>query len=100
MKEKLDLATTDWTCVRWLGGRKGIEAETKTWDKTMVDRKAELNNWVEVLRAMANSRKIRKIFAFSNNHYAGYGLATVKLFMDLWDKKWLPFLPKRPRRRD
>jgi hypothetical protein len=59
----------------------------ETWDKTMVDRKAELNNWVEILRAMVNGKKIRKMFAFSNNHYAGHGLATVKLFMDLWDKK-------------
>ena len=25
--------------------------------------------------------------AFSNNHYAGHGPATAKLFMDLWNKK-------------
>ncbi|MGB2900286.1 MAG: DUF72 domain-containing protein, partial [Candidatus Acidiferrum sp.] len=33
MKEKFDLITADFTYVRWLGDRKGIEEETKTWDK-------------------------------------------------------------------
>jgi hypothetical protein len=56
MKEKFDLATTDWTYVRWLGDRKGIEAETKTWDKTIIDRKSDLKNWVDVLREMINNK--------------------------------------------
>jgi uncharacterized protein YecE (DUF72 family) len=86
MKQKLDLTTTDWTYVRWLGDRKGIEAETKTWDKTIVDRKSDLKNWVEVLKQMVNQKKILKMFAFANNHYGGHGPATVKLFTELWDK--------------
>jgi len=87
MKQKFDLATTDWTYVRWLGDRKGIEAETRTWDKVVVDRKSDLRNWVDVLKQMVNTKKILKMFAFANNHYAGHGPATVKLFMDLWDGK-------------
>ena len=87
MKQKIDLATTDWTYVRWLGDRKGIEAETKTWDKTIINRTADMKNWVEVLRQMVNTKKILKMFAFANNHYAGHGPATVKLFTELWDKK-------------
>lgn len=87
MKQKIDLATTDWTYVRWLGDRKGIEAETKTWDKVIVDRTKDLKNWVEVLKQMVNTKKILKMFAFANNHYQGFGPGTVKLFMDLWDKK-------------
>jgi uncharacterized protein YecE (DUF72 family) len=70
VEEKIDLATTDWIYVRWLGDRKGIEAETKTWDKTIIDRKSDLRNWVEVLKQMMNTRKIVKLFAFANNHYA------------------------------
>jgi uncharacterized protein YecE (DUF72 family) len=50
MKEKFDLVTADLTYVRWLGDRKGIEQETKTWDKTIVNRTADMKNWVEVLR--------------------------------------------------
>jgi hypothetical protein len=67
--------------------RKGIEAETKSWDRVIVDRKSDLKNWVEVLKKMVNAKKIVKMFAFANNHYAGHGPATVKLFTDLWGEK-------------
>jgi hypothetical protein len=71
--------------VRWLGDRKGIEAETKTWDKVIVDRRSDLKNWADVLKHMVNTKKILKMFAFANNQ--GYGPATVKLFTDLWNGK-------------
>jgi hypothetical protein len=32
-------------------------------------------------------KRIRKIFAFANNHYAGHAPATIKLLMDLWNQK-------------
>ena len=66
--EKFDLITTDFTYVRWLGDRKGIEEQTKVWDKIIVDRRAELAEWVEVLKTV-HKRKIQ-ILAFANNHYA------------------------------
>ena|ERR1700739_378464 len=87
MKEKLDLVTTDWAYVRWLGDRKGIEEQTKTWDKIIIDRKGDLKNWVDVLNELVLNKKIRQLFAFANNHYAGHGPATVKQFWDLWEKK-------------
>jgi uncharacterized protein YecE (DUF72 family) len=87
MKAKFDLVTADFAYVRWLGDRKKIEQQTTTWDKTVIDRTADLRNWVDLLREMVNNKKIRKLFAFANNHYAGHGPGTVKLFMDLWDKK-------------
>ena len=87
MKEQFDLITADFTYVRWFGDRKGIEQKTKTWDKTIIDRRADLKNWVDILKQMVNYKKIRKLLAFANNHYAGHGPATVKLFMDLWNKE-------------
>ena len=36
-------------------GSQGIEQETKTWDKVIVDRKGDLTNWVEMLRVMPTS---------------------------------------------
>jgi uncharacterized protein YecE (DUF72 family) len=35
--EKFDAVTADFTYVRWLGDRKGIETQTKIWDKIIVD---------------------------------------------------------------
>ncbi len=80
--EKLDPITTDFTYFCWLGDRKGIEEQTKTWDKVIVDRSRNLAEWVEVLKTV-HKRKIQ-IFAYANNHYAGYGPATVEMFQDLW----------------
>jgi uncharacterized protein YecE (DUF72 family) len=76
------LITADFTYVRWLGDRKGIEEQTKTWDKTIVDRTGELKNWVEVFMKFF-SRNL-KIFAFANNHYGGHAPDTVKVFRELW----------------
>ena len=47
--EKLDPITADFTYVRFLGDRKSIEEQTKVWDKVIVDRRAELSEWVEIL---------------------------------------------------
>jgi len=83
--EKLDPITADFTYVRWLGDRKGIEQQTKVWDKVIVDRRAELSEWAEIL-GKVHKRKIQ-IFAYANNHYAGFGPATVEMFQDLWRRQ-------------
>jgi len=85
LKNQLDLITADFAYVRWLGNRKGSEEQTTTWDKTVIDRQAELKTWVVVLRRLVEDKRIRKIFAFANNHYAGHAPATVEQFCKLWN---------------
>jgi len=80
--KKLDPVTADFTYIRWRGDRKGIEKRTKTWDRTIVDRSAELGEWVEVRNKIAG-RGV-PMFVFANNHYVGNGPATVRLFQELW----------------
>ncbi len=70
MKQKFDLVTADFAYVRWLGDRKGIEKQTTTWDKTVIDRTSDLKHWVDVFKSLVSNSKVLKIFAFSNNHYA------------------------------
>ena len=49
-------------------------------------RKADdLRNWAELFRQFV-SRNLR-VYAYANNHYAGHGPDTVKLFWDLWKAK-------------
>jgi uncharacterized protein YecE (DUF72 family) len=83
--EKFDPITANFTYIRWLGDRKGIEEQTKTWDKVIVDRRAELSEWAEVL-GKVHKRKIQ-IFAYANNHYAGHGPATVEMFQNVWRRQ-------------
>ena len=51
-----------------LGDRKGIEEQTKTWDETVIDRREDLTNWVELFRKFV-ARNL-KVFAYANNHYS------------------------------
>lgn len=83
--ERVDPITADFAYVRWIGDRKGIEDRTKVWDKTIVDRRNDLREWVNVVYKITG-RGI-PVFAYANNHYAGYAPATVELFRKLWEKK-------------
>ncbi len=83
--ERTDPITADFTYIRWLGDRKSIEEQTNTWNKTIVDRRGNLNEWVDACRTFSQRRVM--IFGFANNHYAGYAPSTVELFRELWDKQ-------------
>jgi uncharacterized protein YecE (DUF72 family) len=80
--DKFDPVTADFSYVRWLGDRKGIEQQTKIWDKLIVDRRVELSDWAQLL-GKVHQRKV-DIYAYANNHYAGFGPATVEMFIELW----------------
>jgi uncharacterized protein YecE (DUF72 family) len=84
MTAKCDLVTADFVYVRWLGNRKDIEKQTATWDKTVVDRTEDLANWVQLFRQIM--KRDLKVYAYANNHYAGNGPNTVKLFWDTWKR--------------
>jgi uncharacterized protein YecE (DUF72 family) len=83
--EKIDPVTADFTYVRLLGDRKEIEKETKIWNKIIVDRGSELKEWAGMLGRL----KI-PIYVYANNHYAGYGPATLEMFRNPWRKQAPP----------
>jgi len=78
-----NLITADFAYLRWLGDRKGIESLTKTWDKTIIDKEGDLTKWVEITRQLV--KKNLNVYAYANNHYAGHGPNTVKLFWKLFE---------------
>jgi uncharacterized protein YecE (DUF72 family) len=92
---KFDPITTDWTYIRWLGDRKGIEEQAATWDKTVVDRTTELSSWVDYCYQIKKRGVL--IYAYANNHYAGHAPATIEQFRNLWHAKGLPELNKPTR---
>jgi uncharacterized protein YecE (DUF72 family) len=80
-----DYLTADFTYVRLLGDRKGIEKETMVWDKVIVNRSKELHSWVDVCHA--SMKRGVSTYVYVNNHYAGHAPATVAQFLKLWDKR-------------
>jgi uncharacterized protein YecE (DUF72 family) len=79
-KEKVNLVTADFTYVRWLGDRKGIEELTRTWDKIIVNRRDDLMKWADVFRQFSDGIQV---YTYANNHYAGNGPETINLFWKL-----------------
>lgn len=71
-----DLFTTDFTYARLIGDRKAIDALTERFDKVVVDQTPRLAKWAELLRAATN--RLPRIFAYANNHYAGYAPDTIR----------------------
>lgn len=100
LAERFDPITTDWTYIRWLGDRKGIEALTQTWGKTVIDRTNQLGSWVDYCYQI--KKRGAMIYAYANNHYAGHAPATIEQFRNLWCAKGLPELdkPLRVRRKE
>ena len=84
---KVDPIPEDFTYIRWLGDRKGIESITKVWNRIIVDRTAEMTSWVDVCKKI--QRRGVSIYAYFNNHYAGFGPASVQLFRDMCLKNGL-----------
>jgi uncharacterized protein YecE (DUF72 family) len=80
--EKFDPITADFTYIRLLGDRKGIEKQTKIWDRVIVDRSRELMGWVNVCQRVV--RRGVTTYVYVNNHYAGFAPATVEQFEKLW----------------
>lgn len=82
---KFDPITADFTYIRLLGDRKGIEQKTKVWDKVIVDRTRELRSWVDVCER--TTHRGVSTYVYVNNHYAGFAPATVASFWELWKKR-------------
>jgi uncharacterized protein YecE (DUF72 family) len=72
---KFDVMTGPFGYVRLLGDRQAVDALTKTLDHTVIDRGEEIRNDAEAIRLMA--AKVPNL-AYTNNHFAGYGPATVE----------------------
>jgi uncharacterized protein YecE (DUF72 family) len=92
LSQKFDPITTDWTYVRWLGDRKGIERITTTWNKIVIDHTNEIRSWVDV--CYETVRRGVKVFGYANNHYGGHAPATIRQFRELWRGKGLPEIGK------
>lgn len=72
--------TADFVPLRLIGDRHGIEKITKHWDKVVVDQRARVRAWSEVVRRAL--RAGHDVNAFANNHYAGHGPTTANQLIE------------------
>ncbi|HZE99800.1 MAG TPA: DUF72 domain-containing protein [Planctomycetota bacterium] len=76
---KLELRTTNWTYLRFIGDRKKIETQTLTWEKIIVDRAREMAEWGPRVQKFLDEGILT--WAYFNNHYAGHAPGSVDLFL-------------------
>ncbi len=81
---KLDVVTADFTYLRWLGDRKGIEEKTQHWDKLIISREREMETWIPLIERLL-ARRVR-VYGYFNNHYAGFGPGSIALFHEVWER--------------
>jgi uncharacterized protein YecE (DUF72 family) len=77
----LDPFTAGFVYARLLGDRKGIEQQTKSWDKVIVDRNRELAEWAKLCRPILH--RGTPLFVYVNNHYAGHAPATADQLLQM-----------------
>lgn len=77
-----DLITRDFAYIRFLGERDRIEKITTKWDKLVLDRTKEMEEWIPILKEL--QKKGISAWAYFNNHYQGYGPGSIAEFRKLW----------------
>jgi uncharacterized protein YecE (DUF72 family) len=90
--ELCDPITADFAYIRFLGdhhamdnlvGRKRQSGEkTRDWDELVLDRSREMREWVPVLRRLTD--RVPDVYAYFNNHYAGFAPGSIDLFLRTW----------------
>lgn len=90
-----DPITANFSYIRWLGDRKSIEEQTTRWERVIVNRENEMEEWIRVIRQML--KRGINILGFFNNHYAGWGPGSVDVFNKVWRSSVMTDPDPRPR---
>jgi len=80
--EQFDVVTGPFSYVRLIGDRQGIEKITRVWDRTVVDRSADLSRVADAVRRLAERVPV---YVLVNNHYAGHGPQTCRDLRAVYD---------------
>lgn len=79
LAKRFDLVTAagDFLYVRLIGDRKATEAAAHgRFDRIVVDQSRPLARWAILLQQLMP--RVREVYTFANNHYAGHGPATIR----------------------
>lgn len=68
--QKHDVVTGPFSYLRLIGDRDAIEKITKTWERVVIERDADLERVAASIRQLATRTEV---VTFINNHYAGHG---------------------------
>ncbi len=65
-----EIVTGPFVYIRWLGDRKATESITKVFNKTVIDRKKDMERWIPHLEKLIENKT--ELFGYVDKHYGGY----------------------------
>ncbi len=87
-----DPVTGPFSYIRFLGNHRQMDKlvreaqeagrREKQWGELLVDRSAQTRDWVALGRRMLERQD--SVYAYFNNHFAGYAPGSIELFVRLW----------------
>jgi uncharacterized protein YecE (DUF72 family) len=81
------IVTSDFLYLRLIGDR---SIDEKDFGKIKKDRTNEMQLWTNILKDIQkNEKDVKTAIVAANNHYAGFGPMTAKLFTEIMDLKSL-----------
>ena len=72
------IVTSDFVYVRFIGDR-----SIEDFGKIQIDRMVDMQQWADSIRSVQQDERIRLAIVAANNHYAGFGPDTVKIFRNM-----------------
>jgi len=92
--EMCDPLTADFTYIRFLGDHHAMDnlvaqkrekgRKSGDWNEVLVDRTPEMREWVPVLQKL--TKETSDVFAYFNNHYAGFAPGSIELLLRVWEE--------------
>lgn len=89
-----DPVTADYGYIRFLGDHHAMDEhvahkretgeKTGDWNELVVDRTAEMREWVPLLDRLTG--RVGDVYAYFNNHYAGFAPGSIELFLRTWEE--------------
>ncbi|MBI2501604.1 MAG: DUF72 domain-containing protein [Candidatus Latescibacteria bacterium] len=94
LRARLDPVSAGFLYLRFLGDRKQMDEHVagliqagrkeRHWDELVWDRREETGRWAAELKSLLTRRPGMEVYAFFNNHYAGYAPGSLALFARAW----------------
>ena len=91
---RCDPITADFGYIRFLGDHKRMDQKVSRareegkrsgdWSELLEDRESETRSWVRTVRELLT--RLPAVYAYYNNHYAGFAPGSIDLFLRIWEE--------------
>jgi uncharacterized protein YecE (DUF72 family) len=92
IRRDIDPVTADFAYIRFLGDHKSMDHQVarardtgkrrSDWGELLTDRATETRAWIATIRELLG--RLPEVYAYFNNHYAGFAPGSIELFLKLW----------------